>query len=42
LLIESLFDWSLEEMVAATLAKLRERSPAGFETARSVHREEEA
>ncbi len=34
-LIGSIFDWSLEQMVTATIAKLRKRYPDGFETARS-------
>ncbi len=39
-LIGSLFDWSLEQLVAANVAKLRKRSLEGFETARSIHLEE--
>jgi hypothetical protein len=38
-LIGSIFDWSLEQMVAANVAKLRKRYPEGFEAARSVHRD---
>ncbi len=41
-LIGSIFGWTLEQMVAATVAKLRKRSPEGFEAARSTGREEEA
>jgi len=41
-LIGSIFDWSLEEMVAANVAKLRKRYPEGFEAARSVHRDARA
>jgi hypothetical protein len=41
-LIGSIFGWTLEQMVAANIAKLRKRSPDGFEAARSVGREEEA
>jgi MazG nucleotide pyrophosphohydrolase domain len=41
-LLGSLFDWSLEQMVAANVAKLRKRSPEGFEAARSVHRDARA
>jgi hypothetical protein len=33
-LIGSLFGWSLEQLVVATIAKLRKRYPEGFETAR--------
>lgn len=41
-LIGSNFGWTLEQMVAATVAKLRKRSPEGFEAARSVHRDARA
>ncbi len=40
-LIGSIFDWSLEQLVAATLAKLRKWYPHGFEAARSIHRDAE-
>jgi hypothetical protein len=41
-LIGSLFGWELSQMVAANVARLRKRSPEGFETARSIPREEGA
>ncbi len=41
-LIGSIFDWTLEQMVAANVAKLRKRYPEGFEAARSVHRDARA
>jgi hypothetical protein len=40
-LIGSIFDWSLEQMMMTNVAKLRKRYPDGFETARSIHRDEE-
>ncbi len=40
-LIGSIFGWTLEEMVEANVAKLRKRSPEGFEVAHSIHRDEE-
>lgn len=40
-LIGSIFDWTLEEMVAANVAKLRNRYPEGFEVAYSIHCDEE-
>jgi len=40
-LIGSIFGWTLEEMVAANIAKLRKRSPEGFEVAHCIHRDEE-
>ncbi len=41
-LVGSVFGWSLEQLVAANVVKLRKRYPDGFETVRSVHREEGA
>jgi NTP pyrophosphatase (non-canonical NTP hydrolase) len=39
-LVGSVFGWSLEQLVAANVVKLRKRYPDGFETARSSSREE--